>query len=82
MYADDIVLLASSAKDLQTYMGILGDFCDDRQLTINTEKTRVLVFGSKKQDPCEFQIGGEMIEQVKSYKYLGLTMHQNLGHWR
>jgi hypothetical protein len=77
MYADDIVLLARSAKDLQTYMDVLGTFCETRQLTVNTEKTKVLVFGSRQPHPNTFKIRGDAIEQVKSYKYLGLTMHQN-----
>ena len=41
MYADDIVVLAHSEKDLQAKMDTLSKFCKDRKLEINTRRRNV-----------------------------------------
>ena len=44
MYADDLVILSESATGLQANLGKLQSFCDDWCLTININKTKVMVF--------------------------------------
>ena len=41
LYADDIVLLASSARDLQRQMTALSAFCSESHMRINVQKTKV-----------------------------------------
>lgn len=43
-YADDLVLVASSAEKLQMLVNILKNFCDKWRLNVNTGKTKVVVF--------------------------------------
>ena len=48
LYADDIVLLGASAKDLQHSLSIFEDFCKEWHLTVNVLKTKVLIFSNSK----------------------------------
>jgi hypothetical protein len=44
MYADDIILLSSTAEGLQAKLDILDSYCNDWCLTVNPTKTKILVF--------------------------------------
>ena len=43
-YADDILLFAESAEDLQGSIDVLGMYCDRWKLTVNCKKTKVVIF--------------------------------------
>ncbi len=47
LYADDLVLMSRTQRGLQKQLDELGKFCDERDLTVNVKKTKVVVFGSK-----------------------------------
>ena len=44
LYADDIVLFADSADKLQSLHNILENYCSRWKLTVNTSKTKILIF--------------------------------------
>jgi hypothetical protein len=44
LHADDIVLLSQSAEGLQNVLNKLKLFCDKWNLSVNTEKTKVMIF--------------------------------------
>lgn len=74
LYADDIVLFANSAEDLQKSLNVLADYCLRWKLVVNTEKTKIMVFrkaGNLRQN-LRFFYNGTQIEIVKKYKYLGV----------
>lgn len=48
LFADDLVLLASSPEGLQRQIDTLANFCDLRQLMVNLSKTKVMVFNTVK----------------------------------
>ena len=75
MYADDIVVLAHSEKDLQAKMDTLSKFCKDRKLEINTKKTKCMVF-NRGNSLCKAKIvvDEKVIENVKHFRYLGFTV--------
>ena len=51
LYADDIILFANSAEDLQSNLDSLSQYCQRWKLPVNTSKTNVMVFrkGSRLQ---------------------------------
>ena len=51
----------------------LASFCEQRQLTVNLSKTKVVVFETRQSDVCDFVLSGAVVERVESYKYLGLS---------
>jgi len=77
LYADDLVLISTTQSGLQRLMDRLERFCEDRRLTVNIEKTKTLVFGARKRLKTPITLKGMPIEQVESFKYLGLIFHQN-----
>ena len=46
MFADDIVLLSTSAQGLRKHLETLEDYCSKWNLQINAAKTKVSVFGT------------------------------------
>ena len=77
LFADDLCLTSLSMQGLQKHMDTLQAFCNDRGLTVNLGKTKLVVF---QHHYVEAQPGltyaGQPVEQVQSYKFLGLQMHQ------
>ena len=74
MFADDLVLLSESAGGLQKCLNNLQTYCEKWSLTINTEKTKVIIFnkGGYKISRRSFMIMNSNIEIVQKYCYLGI----------
>ncbi|KAH9310554.1 hypothetical protein KI387_025589, partial [Taxus chinensis] len=72
LFANDIVLLASSPKELQRQLDALALFCDLRHLTINLGKTKVMVFNGLKASHLHFLFRGQEVEITNTYTYLGV----------
>ena len=73
MFADDRVLFSKSPTDLQEKLNRLEDYCKDWCLSVNTSKTKIMIFNKAGQlIPHQFIYDGKPLECVKSYKYLGI----------
>ena len=48
LYADDLILMSESAAGLQKQLDALASFCEERQLTVNLGKTKLVVFQTLK----------------------------------
>ncbi len=70
LYADDLIIMSTTAARLQRQLDALQQFCHPRQLSVNLAKTKVVTFGSKAT--CQaFMFNGNEVERVESYIYLG-----------
>ena len=78
LYADDTTLLAETEKDMQKSLDCLKDYCDISGLSINVEKTKVVVFsrGKIRNLPC-LTFNGSNLQCVFEYKYLGTLFNYN-----
>ena len=47
MFVDDLALLAVNPMDLQSALDVLHEYCLEWALSVNQNKTKVLVFGNK-----------------------------------
>ena len=73
MYADDIVLLSNSADGLQQKLYKLQEYCNDWCLSVNVNKTKVIVFNKAgRLINTKFFLDNKVLECVQSYKYLGI----------
>ena len=74
-----MAILSTSKEGLQTSLNIIENFCKTWGLNINTQKTKVMVFkgGGKVPSETNFALGGDTLEIVKSYSYLGVTFTPN-----
>ena len=48
LYADDTILLAETPDGLQKQLNIFSKYCNLWRLKVNAEKTKVMIFGSRK----------------------------------
>ena len=69
-FADDIVLIAESAKQLQTLVNKVQNAASNFGLKINISKTQVQVISKQKQT-LDINIDGHKLEQVQTFVYLG-----------
>jgi len=79
LYADDIVLFARCPSDLGKQLRLLKDFCSTMGMTVNTNKTKVMIIKSKKDTYANFMYDNNNLEEVHSYKYLGIDIHHKLN---
>ena len=83
LFADDMLLLASTPAGLNAQLAALQSYCDAKKLTVNAAKTQVMIMrpggggGNGQLAAGEtFTYAGEQLEVVKTSKYLGLTFAQ------
>ena len=72
LYADDTAILADSADDLQHALHIYADYCEFWRLTVNQQKSKVLIFSKGKLPNYSFELNNSTLEIAKEYKYLGI----------
>ena len=69
LFADDVVLMASSAVDLQRALDQFAAECKVAGMRISTSKSEAMVLSRKPVD-CLLRAGNESLPQVKEFKYL------------
>lgn len=76
MFADDLMLISSSALDLQHSINVLSKHANDWKLKVNIEKTKIMIFnkqGRVDREPV-FKFNNHLIDIVDKQTYLGLTL--------
>ncbi|TWW73603.1 hypothetical protein D4764_15G0009970 [Takifugu flavidus] len=71
LFADDVVLLASSARDLQLSLDRFAAACEAAGMKISTSKSETMVLNRKKVE-CLLRVKEEILPQVEEFKYLGV----------
>ena len=84
LYADDTVLFSHDVDwyqaqyELQTGLNEFVEWSIKNELTINSQKTKFMVFGTrakiKKSKNAKLTIHNTQIQQVPSFKYVGFTL--------
>ena len=78
LYADDTIVMAESAGDLQIALNAVYEYCNLWYLTVNTSKTKIVIFSrGKVRSYPHFMFGNSEIEVVDDYVYLGTTLNYN-----
>ena len=74
-YADDVALMASSPQGLQRLIDLVSEFCAPMGMIVSVPKTKVLVFNVAFPGPLQWTCGGQQLEIVAEFKYLGITFN-------
>ena len=77
LYADDIVLIAETGEELQKMLDMVGRYAEVWKFRFNARKSKVMVVG-KKNGGEKWRIGDEEMEEVDSFKYLGVWFDQRM----
>ena len=74
LYADDIVLIGTSATDLQRKIQLTVQHSKKWGYTFSAHKCKVLVINNPFNDSQNFTLGSTELEVVDQYKYLGMLI--------
>ena len=88
LYADDTAIFYSS-NNIENVQSVLSreiesvaTWLSDNQLTLNLSKPKTMTFGSRqkiaKNGTLDIDFSGKKLENVKTFKYLGVHMDENL----
>ena len=70
LFADDMVLLAPSVRDLQLSLDQFAADCEAARMKISISKSETMVLSRTKVE-CLLWVGEEILPQVEEFKYLG-----------
>ena len=75
LYADDIIIFANNAKELQESLDELLCYCQRWKLIVNTNKTKIMGFRKSGRIPnnLRFTYNNAEIEIVTKFTYLGIV---------
>ena len=75
IWADDLLLLSKSEKGLNNMLMKLKSYTEKNGITLNIEKTKVMIFNKcGRHMRRNFYFGEEKIETSRKYKYLGFMI--------
>ena len=78
LYADDTLVFAESPAELQLALDEVGEYCNKWGLSINQDKTKVVIFSAGKvRTQFNFKIGNFNIGTSNEYCYLGIVFNFN-----
>ncbi len=80
MYADDLTLINDTVGRIQSELNVLHRFCENYGMTVNLNKTKVIVFrnGGVLRNNEQFYLANHQIEITTYYKYLGIMFSSKL----
>lgn len=77
-YADDLVLISSTAEELQSMIKTLLKYAQKRSLTVNVEKSKIMKFSAGgRTSRIVWKYGDDSFEEVKTFQYLGFMFQSN-----
>jgi hypothetical protein len=77
LFADDLVLTSGSERGLQELANVLDTWSTENDLSINMDKTKVMVVG-KSRSPKVY-LGNSLVDVCEKYQYLGLPFRADLS---
>lgn len=82
---DDTIVLDlitnGNERDYRSEVQHLASWCDSNNLALNIKKTKEMIADFRKKHPTDHRplsIGSEMVESVNTFKFLGVTMVEDL----
>ncbi len=81
LYADDIVLIAPTAENLQVMLDTMNEWTTKWHMRINDSKSKIVHFRKPHKNRAEYvyRVGNVKLNYVTSYKYLGVVFDENLN---
>ena len=78
LYADDTVILAESAVELQSALNAMFLYCKSWDLEVNPAKTKITIFSNRKpSDVPKFMYNRQELDVDDSFVYLGTMFSYN-----
>ena len=78
MYADDTIVLVETERELQSALDAVHEYRNNMHLTVNTQKTKVMIFSRGKVRKYQnFMFGDSILDVTYEYVYLGVNFNYN-----
>ena len=78
LFADDTLLLAETHAELQHMLNKLCIYCKKWNITVNTDKTKVMLFKlSTRPEQLNIYFDETLLESVRNFIYLGVNISSN-----
>ena len=74
LYADDTVIFSNNEHEFQKSLDAFNEYCELWKLTVNYQKTKIIIFNKRYTNNLSFKLGQYEIEVVD--KYLGILFHK------
>ena len=72
LYADDTVIFAQTAAELQSALNAMYLYCETWKLSVNVAKTNIVIFSKNREcENTQFFYNNEQIAVVEDFQYLG-----------
>ena len=78
LFADDIVLMAQDEGDMQRMLDMAYECSQSMRFQFNAQKCKVMRSGKER---TTWKMGGEVIQEVQSFTYLGVEFGRRVG-WK
>ena len=80
-YADDTILYSPDIAVLKKDLDLTHKWCNGNLLTVNCKKSQWMKISltNKRKDDTILTLGNTLLENVKEYKYLGVTIDSQLN---
>jgi len=80
-YADDIIITGNTRTEVQMNLKKLMKASKNMGLLVNEEKTKYMAITRRSEDSSNLKVENKEFEQVKEFKYLGVTLNnKNIMH--
>ena len=76
LYADDTIVLAETKRELQSALDAVHEYCNIMNLTVNTQKSEVMIFSRGKVRKYQnFMFRGSILDVTYEYVYLRVNFN-------
>ena len=82
LYCDDTIIMSRSADDLDRALKTYEQYCKIWKLTVNTSKSKIVVFSKGRLGQLHFSFNNAPLEIVPEYKYLGVLFCKSGSFYR
>ena len=77
LYADDTVVFGTDEKEFQNNLDMFYKYSELWQPSVNFDKTKTMIFGTRQDQRFNFNLGGHKIDICTDFKYLGVIFSRN-----
>ena len=77
LYADETVVFGSDEKEFQNNLDMFYKYSELWHLSINFDKTYIMIFGTRQDQRFNFNLGDHKIDICTDFKYRGVIFSRN-----
>lgn len=79
LFADNTLLISKTPSDLQTLVNRFLQFCKEKGLELNIQKTKFMPFNPYRSRECNIRAQDKVLGQVHEFDYLGVKCTSKLS---